>query len=295
MRKLFTLAGALALACSTQAMAQHAKFTLLGESKDEGLTLAPERQAVHPVSAPYYNEDSFVTTDARAWFAYHSFPKSIALDGGSAKDYALQVRVAINDQFQIVAYKDGYLDFDSGLIKDSGWNDLAAGLKWNFLQDWKSDLHAAVGAGYQFAIGDPSVLQNDQEVRLWASVNKGFGKLHLGANVNYLIATGDEDPLGSGDRITWHLHADYWACKFFSPVLEINGFHTINDGDNAPLPFSGADVANLGGGDDLVTAAVGLEIRPIENVSLRTAYETAISDGEDLYGYRWTFSAIYSF
>lgn len=293
MRGLIAVAGI--MLCTTLSWGQHSSFTLLGSPSEEGKALPAERRAVHPVSDAYFHEDSFVTTDLRGWYIYHNFPKTIALDGGDANVYALQIRVAITDQLQLVAYKDGYMDWDSGLIQDDGWNDLAAGLKWNFLQNWKDDLHAAVGVGYQFAVGDASILQNDQELRLWASANKGFDKLHLGATVNYLIHTGNEDALGSSDRITWHLHADYYLCKFFSPVVELNGYHSVNDGDNEPLPFSGADVCNLGGGDDLVTAAFGFEVRPIENVALRTAYEMAVTDGDDLYGYRWTFSAIYSF
>lgn len=77
--------------------------------------------------------------------------------------------------------------------------------------------------------------------------------------------------------------------------MEVNGYHVVNKSDNAPLPFSGADVANLGGGDDLVTGAVDFEVRPAEDIALRAAYETAISDSTDIYGYRWTLSAVISF
>jgi hypothetical protein len=292
---------ALALAAlatlSTQALAQNYGFTLFGGGDAEGKALTPERKAVHPITAPYFQEDSSVTTDVRLWYAYHSFPESIALNGGHANVYAAQIRVALTDQLQLVAYKDGYTDLDSGLIQESGWNDLAAGLKWNFVQDYKDDLYLAVGAGYQFAVGDAKVLQNDQEARLWFSINKGFGPLHLGGTVNYLIATGDEDALGNSDRLFWHLHADYFVNKYFSPVVEASGFHVVNEGDNKPLPFSGADVLTLGGGDDVIVGAVGFEVRPLPDkadLAFRVAYETAIAGEKDLYGYRWTFSAVYT-
>jgi hypothetical protein len=278
-------------------LAQHAGFTLIGDPSQAGKDLPMERRAVAPISAPYYHEDSFVTNDLRAWYVYHSFPNSIALAGGDAHVYALQARLAITNQLQLVAYKDGYVDFDSGLIQDSGMNDLAAGLKWNFWQDWDNDFHAAVGVGYQFAFGDPSVLQNDQDLRLWASVNKGFGKFHLGATLNGLFHTGQQDALGSSDRLTWHLHADYFINKFISPVVEFNGYHSINDG-NEVLPFSGADVANLGGGDLLITIAPGFEVRPLPDkadLGFRVAFETPLSNETDLYGYRWTFSLVWRF
>ncbi len=237
------------------AAAQSANFTLFGKANPDGVALPDERKAVAPISAPYYHEDSFITTDVRGWFAYHSFPQEGPLGGGSGRDYAVELRLALTDRLQLVANKDGYLDLDSGLVKESGWNDVAAGLKYALIQDYKNDFHVAVGLGYQFAVGDPSVLQNDQEARGWVSVNKGFDKLHLGATLNYLKFTGSEDALGSSDRITYHLHADYWINKWFSPVIELNGYHCTDRGSNDPLPFSGADLANLGGGADLVTLA----------------------------------------
>ncbi|MFN4244220.1 MAG: hypothetical protein ACK4PI_13400 [Tepidisphaerales bacterium] len=291
-----SFAAAVALALPSAAAAQQGSFVLFGKQSEDMLSLSPERRVVHPVTAPYFHEDSFVTTDVRAWYAYHSFPKSIALNGGDAHVYAAQARLALTDRIQFVAYKDGYVDLDSGLIKESGWNDLAAGLKFALYQDWKNDFHISAGVGYQFAVGDAKVLQNDQEARVWASVNKGFGPLHLGATVNYLKHTGSQGPLGASDRIIWHLHADYYVNKYFSPVVELNGYHSVNDG-NEVLPFSGADIANLGGGDDLVTLGLGLEIRPIPDIplALRAAYETDLTSGDNLYGYRWTFSVLYSF
>lgn len=295
---LAAAAGLLAvLTASSVASAQAAGFTLLGKPSEEGRALPDERQAVAPISDPYFHEDSFVTTDVRTWMVYHSFADNIALNGGDAEVYAAQLRVAITDRFQLVAYKDGYTHLSSGLIKDSGWNDLAAGLKYAVIQDWKNDFHLSVGAGYQFAIGDPSVLQNDQEARGWISVNKGFDKLHLGATANLFLPTGGEDSLGNSKRISLHAHADYYLCKYLSPVLELNFYKSIDDGDNAPLPFSGADIADLGGGQDLLTGAVGLEVRPLgtQDLGIRAAYETDLTDGESVYGFRWTFSLIYRF
>ena len=75
-----------------------------------------------------------------------------------------------------------------------------------------------------------------------------------------------------------------------------HGFAIVN-GDNAPLPFSGVDVANLGGGEgeDVVTGALGLELRPGAGIGVRAAYESPLTDNEDLYGYRWTASLVWGF
>lgn len=132
---------------------------------------------------------------------------------------------------------------------------------------------------------------------MWASVNKGFDRWHLGLNVNTTFATGSEDALGDSDRLSWHLHGDYFVSEQFSPVVEVNGYMTLSEGDNAPVPFSGVDVANLGGGEgeDVITGALGAEYRPVERFALRAAYESPLTDNEDLYGYRWTISAVWAF
>lgn len=279
------------------AYGQAAETVLFGEQDREGLALPDERKAVHPVTSPYYNEDSFVTTDIRAWYVRHSFPNNSPIAGGTATVYAVQARAALTESLQLVAYKDGYVNLDTGLIDDSGWNDLAAGLKWAFLQDWETDTHAAVGVGYELGIGDAEVLQDDDEIRVWASFNKGFERLHLGANVNVTTPVGSEDALGDSDRLSWHLHADYYMNAAFSPVVEVNGYSTLSEGDNVAVPFSGVDVANLGGGDgeDVITAGLGAEFRSPDLGALRIAYELPMTDNEDLFGYRWIASIIFGF
>ena len=285
---------ALAALLAPTAAAQHAETVLFGEPNAAGLALPKERIAVHPLTAPYYNEDAFVTSDLRFWYVNHQFGST--LPDGDASVYALQIRAALTESLQLVAYKDGFVDF-SGPIDESGMNDLAAGLKWAFLQDWENDMHAAVGIGYELGIGDEEVLQDDDEVRLWLSYNNGMDRWHFGANVNFTMGVGSEDALGDSDRLSWHLHADYYLNETFSPVIEVNGYSTLSEGDNTPLPFNGVDVANLGGGDgeDVITAAVGGELRVIDGVGLRLAYESPLTDNVDLFGYRWTFSAVWGF
>ena len=151
------LTAVLTAAAGLAASAQHADFVLFGEPNPEADQVAPERQHVHPVTAGFYHEDSFVTSDIRAWYLYHDFPKSTAISGGNVQAYAVQVRVALTDQLQFVAYKDGYANFEAGLLQDDGFLDVAAGLKWNFLQDWENDLHAAVGIGYELGVTEATI------------------------------------------------------------------------------------------------------------------------------------------
>ena len=278
------------------AAAQHADWVLFGEPDPQGQQLPEERQFVHPVTSPYFHEDSFVTTDVRAWYLYHDLPKSSAIDGGDAQVYAIQARVALTKQLQFVAYKDGYTVLDSGVVEDEGFNDIGAGIKWNMLQDWDHDLHGALGIGYEVPTGDDEVLQDDEELRLWGSINKGFGPLHLGATVNGFITTDKSDGFGNSDYMSWHLHGDYYVCDWFSPVVEVNGYHVVDEGREV-VPFQGLDVTNLGGGsgEDVVTIGPAVEFRPLGNVTVRAAYEVPLTKEDDLYGYRWTFSTGISF
>jgi len=294
---LMIAAAATGLALSTQAAsAQHADFVLFGDPNPAAASQTANQKHVHPITSGYFHEDSFVTSDVRAWFIYHDFPKSSVIGGGNAEVYAAQVRLALTESLQLVAYKDGYISWDTGIVKDDGWNDIAAGLKWNFIQDWENEFHAAVGVGYELSTGSSAVLQDDDEWRFWASVNKGIEDLHLGATVNYFITDDPNQGLGNSDAISWHLHADLFVCDEFSPVVELNGHHVVDDG-GVVLPFSGLDVVNLGGSEseDVITIGLGGEFRPMDDIAARIAYETPLTDNNDVFGYRWTFSLVYSF
>jgi predicted porin len=251
---------------------------------------------VHPITGPYWNEDSFLGNDVRVVVAHHSFPGAI-FGGGTADVYAAQLRLNLAPKLQLVAYKDGYMEIDTVGYKNDGWNDIAAGLKYAFLHDDANKLYSAVGVGYEFASGDDNVLQDDDEIRVWWSINKGFGRFHVGATVNYFIATDNgNDAFGDSDHLSWHIHADYQLNKWISPVIEVNGYHVTDEGSPV-TPFSGADVLNLGGNssESLITGAVGIELRPTERISVRAAYERAITDDTSLFGHRWTFSTVFEF
>jgi hypothetical protein len=277
------------------ASAQHADFVLFGEPDPEAAAVPESHQFVHPISSPYVHENSFITTDIRAWYVYHEFPNSNL--GGDAQVAAVQVRLALTDRLQLVAYKDGYVWFDDSTVNDEGFNDIAAGLKYNFYRDVENQLYMSGGIGYELGLGDSEVLQDDDELRIWGSIDKGFDELHVGATLNYFYPTGTEDALGDSERISWHLHADYYLTDWFSPVININGYHTTDASSTAPLGFTGVDVANLGGGEseDVITIAFGGEFRINPDVSFRAAYEIPLTDNNDLFGDRITASFVWEF
>lgn len=268
-------------------------FVLFGE---EGKAPEPSEKFVRPISAPYLHEDSFVTTDVRAWYAKHHFNSDTI--GGEADLGAAQFRLALTKSLQFVAYKDGYLSFDDTLGDESGFTDVGAGIKWAFYQDWENRFHLAVGAGYEFPVGSDDILQDTATLRLWGSWNKGFGRLHLGGTVNYLNANNTgENTFGNADSISAHLHADYYLTSWLSPVVEVNGYFVTDEGPGR-APFSGVDVVSVAGGEGepAITGAFGFELRPFERpVAFRGAYETELTDNRTLFGHRWTVSAVYEF
>jgi len=272
-------------------------FVLFGES---GEAPPPEEKTVRPLTGPYFHEDAFITTDVRAWYLVHHFDNDTftTLGNGDVTVAALQLRVALTQSLQFVAYKDGYTSFDdAGALNDSdGMNDIGAGLKWAFLQDWENQTHVAVGIGYELGLGDDEVLQDTNELRLWISANKGFGKLHFGATGNLILAEDESDgAFGNSDLITVHLHADYYLCEWLSPVVELNGYLAQDSGG---LGVSGVDAVSLAGGEenDTWTVAIGAELRPFgEDFGIRAAYEEELNDNVSLFGHRWTLSAVYEF
>jgi len=283
---------------AANAYAQHANFVLFGDPNEAGVNQPVEEKHVHPITSPYFNEDAFITTDLRLWYVFHKFPGSSTLAGGEAHVIAVQARLALTDRLALLAVKDGYVWFESGLIDDDGWNDIAAALKYNIIQDFENEFHVSFGVGYEFKTGNGGVLQNDDELRFFVSVNKGFGKLHLGFNLNVFFAVGDETNFGDSDRLQWHLHADYYVCDWFSPVVEVNGYHILNAGTTT-LPEQGVDVANVGQGEDdpVVTLGVGFELRCPEapGLGIRVAFELPLTDNTDIFDYRVTTSVVQSF
>lgn len=130
-------------------------------------------------------------------------------------------------------------------------------------------------------------------------MNKGFDRMHFDGASNFFIADDQDSGLGNSDHASWHLHADYWVCDWFSPVAEINGYHVTKEGLD-PLPFQGIDVANLGGQSDeaMLTHGLGAEFRPFEksrDLAIRGAFEGPLTAGDDLYGFRLTFSLVWGF
>lgn len=82
-------------------------------------------------------EDPRNLSEARLIYAYHELDDKFVTAGGNVQIYALQLRYAINEDWAIIATKDGIVDFnpDSVLPHDEGLADVEAGVKYSFYRD----------------------------------------------------------------------------------------------------------------------------------------------------------------
>ena len=272
----------------------------LGEQVKDGDCAAnrhvDERQLVHPITAPNISEDPFITTDVRGTFINHSFPRSQFLDGQSALIIDVQGRLAVTDDLQIFVNRLGLADIHLPDSADHGITDLGLGFKYAILKDWNTHQHVSLGASFEFGISDESNFYDDDEARLFATFARRLGEVNVSGSANLRLAVGDEDPRGDSDNLSLHLHADYPLHPNFSPVLELNYYDTLSNGGNV-TPYSGVDLANFGGNEDedVLSYGLGGEARLLDDVVVRAAYEAALTDNEDIFGDRWTLSAIWRF
>lgn len=251
---------------------------------------------VHPITAPNISEDPFITTDVRGTYIYHSFPRNRFFDGQAARVYDFQGRYAVTPNLQLFVNKLGAADIHVTGSEDHGITDLGLGFKYAVLKDWETHQHVSIGASFEFGISDEENFYDDDEARLFATFARRVGEVNVSGSANLRFGVGAEDPQGDSDNLSLHLHADYPFSDTISPVVELNYYDTLSNGENV-TPYSGVDLGNFGGNEDedVLTYGIGGEARLIDDVVMRAAYEAPLTDNEDLFGYRWTVSAIWRF
>jgi hypothetical protein len=251
----------------------------------------------------------FIWNEIRPLLMYHSFPETSVLDGGHLKLYAVQAFFKLTDEIQFMAYKDGWVDFKSGVFKDDdGFADIALGLKiklWEELDDEKEKAIFSVGVGYEFTNGDDEVLEGEGDgfFDVFASYAREMGDLNfIGTGGVFLPRDGDED----NRTYHWHLHLDTNLTDNLQPLIEINGFYYDSDaernaglGPTVPLGIEGFDYTTLGAddvrGNNVITGAVGFRHHISEDISWGLAYEKPITSRKDVMSKRWTMDIVLRF
>ncbi len=250
-----------------------------------------------PVTNPVFFEDPRTVTQVRFLFINHELPR--ALGGNSVQVYAAQVRLALTQRLSLIATKDG-LVYTKSEVLNSGFADIAAGLKYNLYRDPTEGRILSVGAVIEAPTGSKKALQGNGggEWNFFASA----GTRILGSTKAHWISTGGlrqpNNEFSENRLMYWSNHFDYRlnTVKPLFVFTEIHWWNYLSDGGAFPLAVQGGDLFNLGSpgitGDNLVTQAVGSRYVYNRNVSLGGAFEFPVSEKKGLMENRMTFDLI---
>ncbi|MDA7511699.1 hypothetical protein OAH23_08085 [Verrucomicrobia bacterium] len=277
------VAGAVALILSQSNTAQ-------GESwKDK---------TIAPVTNPFYFEAAQVNTELRPVFIHHEIPSSF-LGGGDANVYGVQARWAVNDRLALIATKGGICDLDmpAAGINETGWADLAFGLKYAAVDDEEKQLLITPGLKLELPSGSGGIFQNngDGEWNVFVSAMKGFDDLHFTGSVGARIPNDNDE---ESSFLHWSAQVDYYTCKWFIPFIAFNSFTVLSGGDEA-APVEGYDLINFGSaaaeGDTYSAIGFGFRSRLHDRVDLGLSYENGVGSNEGIMDERYIVDMVIRF
>lgn len=259
--------------------------------------------ARRPITNPTLFDLALPGTNVHAFAIYQRLPDFVNTTagplpmGGDLEVYALQFEIALNDRLSIVASKDGYVDIhpDSKPLwsAQSGFANLAAGLKYAFIYDPASATAVSGTVTVELPTGNHDVFQGEGD----GAVNLIVSGLKLWDEFELAGAGGVHLPFDGQMAATSFIsaHASYEVKPWFIPLVEMNWHHVLEAGSGRPSFFSqagggvpavatfeGGDLLNFGAGNasrhrDLITAAVGFRSRIFKDIDLGLAYELPLT------------------
>ena len=248
---------------------------------------------ISPMTNPVFFEDPRTLTEARLIFLNHRVPDE--LFGGEVRLIALQLRAALTDRLSIVAAKDGYITSSNPVVED-GWADVSIGLKYNLFADCCRQRLLSAGVSYELPVGSTRALQGngDGEFHLYLT-----GGTQLGCNWHWLSASGFRLPSDTTQESQvwyWSNHVDRKFGDWLYGFVEVNWYHWMKAGQGPIVGFEGLDLFNFGAqgvaGNDIVTGAVGVKLKPGAWNEIGVAWETPLTDRRDITANRFTFDYI---
>ncbi|TAL05031.1 MAG: hypothetical protein EPO07_04250 [Verrucomicrobia bacterium] len=268
-------------------------------------------KAISPVGNPIYFEDPRITSEVRPIFMQHYLPDTFKFDGGSAplggdvRVYAIQLRYALTEKLGLIATKDGYIDFNPAntLTPQTGFANLAAGLKYALVDDAARQLIVTPGVTIEIPTGNQDVLQGrgKGEWNVFVSAAKGWDNFHLTGNVGFRIPN---DWSQQTVQAHYSLQLDYYVCQYFIPFFVANGYTVLTEGKNELLPGVALntemyDLINFGStkaaGRTMITVGGGARAKVAKNVDLGVAYEAGVTDPVGIFDSRITADVIWRF
>jgi hypothetical protein len=263
--------------------------------------------ARRPMTNPTLFDLALPTTNVHAIAMFHSLPNQVnttlgSLDmGGEVNVYALQLEYALNERWSLVATKDGYVDFkpDNTALwtKQSGFANLAGGVKYAFVLDPQAGRALSGTVSYEAPTGNRDVFQGsgDGSVNLILSGLQMAGAWQFAAGAGLALPISDQQSTSN-----WlSVHASYEVTPWFIPLVELNWFHVLDTGDGKTnftnqatglvpevAKFEGGDLLNFGAlnssaNRDFVSAAVGFRSRICKGADFGIAYEVPLTNEED--------------
>lgn len=278
--------------------------------------------ARRPMSNPTLFDLALPRTNAHAIVIHQTMPDRVAILGGGTVPlggdfqlYALQLEYAFNERLSFVATKDGYVDFnpDATMSSQEGFANLAAGVKYAMIYDPAAGLAVSGTATVEIPTGSSDITQGNGD----GALNLIMTGLKMSGDWQFAGAAGLHVPFdGDEESFTSFVstHVSYEVCKQFIPLIELNWYHVINEGDGGNrygahaggavpgvIGFEGGDLLNWGASNakdnaDIVTLAMGFRSMLTDNVHLGLAYEIPLTDEQDnLMEERWTVDLIWYF
>ncbi len=269
--------------------------------------------AIPSISNPTLAELAVPQTRIHALAIQHKLPSSISIGGGQValggdvNVFALQIEYALNERLSIIASKDGFIDFnpDNTLTDQTGFANVAAGLKYAFIYDTANQFAASIAGSIELPTGNRDVFQGYGD----GAVNLTVSTLKLKDKWQFSTATGLHLPFDTdAESVTGFAsaHVSYRLTERITPIFEVNWFRVLNEGNGTETPisatdFEGGDFFNLGSSNaganrDIVTAALGLRYKICDKTQVGLAYEIPLTNEEDnLMDSRITLDLVYKF
>ncbi|MHC5065009.1 MAG: hypothetical protein ACYTG5_13670 [Planctomycetota bacterium] len=261
------------------------------------------QKVISPVSMPTIFESPVIQSELRPFFLTQKLPGTSVFSGGDFQLYAVQARFALTDKLALIATKDGFIDFNPDVNPisghdESGWADIAAGLKYAIYEDHDHGVIVTPGLIYEIDSGNHDVWQGNGDGLLRPFVSAAWDLEEL----NLLGTFGYNQPMHSSAETTsidYHLHADYEVTDRIFPLVEFNGIYYVEDANAVPFNFEGGDLINLGSanvkGNSVYTAAIGARFAITDSLQAGAVYEFPLGGRKDLLENRVTVDMIWTF
>ena len=256
-------------------------------------------KAISPVVNPLFFESPLIQSEVRPLFVYHKIDDDFI--GGFARVYAVQLRYAVTERLAIIATKDGYIQLRPGVaaLRDDGWADIGAGIKYAVIDDRESNFILTPGIKFELPSGNQGVFQGNGsgEFNVFVSSMKGWGDFHLTGSAGGRIPVDFDKETAS---LHYSLQADYYVCRWFIPFVAANGFTVVSEGKGPAFGgLEGYDLINFGASDasgyTAVTVGAGFRSRLLDNLDVGIGAEIAVANPKGLFDHRITADLILRF